>query len=180
MKMNDPDCVFFEQLLLKQEVEKIDAAEKQLLEEHLRSCANCVNFRKILAELGPGAAFETENELVPDKRVLTNLQRELRRKWLRAGLRKKFWQRTRQLVMYRLPVYQAAFAGLVLMISFLTYLNFQQPQERELFESVQCNPEKIAFVRPDSALLQLKSIGKQSGGRNVQEDSALTRFLISL
>lgn len=178
--MNKSNCKFFEQLLLQQETEPFNGPEKEQLDAHLRSCPRCAAFRRTLLGLAHEAAFERDPAGDPGKHVLNQLQQTLRESHQRVSLPETLWVRFRQLLTCRIPVYQAAFAGVVIFVLFLAYSQLSKMTEQEQSASFQFAGEQNISLYPDSALQQLQSIQKQTGGRNAREDSALTRFLISM
>jgi hypothetical protein len=174
------DCDDIERLLTNRIFDKLTQDENRLVEEHLKSCDRCRSYQNTLLSLQHSMKIGAEEKLVPDLAIRQNIiQRMKTLKPVETGIFAKGWYYTRNIFEYRIPVYQAL-SGLVLIaLIYLTVGQFsfspdRKPSEPQSLAQIELSTPTQMRVVDDLEIIDLQKIG-----RNVKEDTTLTRFIVT-
>jgi anti-sigma factor RsiW len=174
------NCDDVEQLLIKRIFDELSQDENLLAEKHLKSCDRCRSYQKTLLNLQNSMRVGVGEKVTPDPVIRENIIRQM--KALRpekAGIRRTSWQYVRNVFEYRIPVYQVL-SGLVLIaLIFLGVKQLSFSPDQETTE-----PQSLARIEASlpaqmSVIDNLEIIEQQKIGRNVKEDTTLTRFIVT-
>ena len=174
------NCDDIEQLLVNRIFDELTHDKNLLVEEHLKSCAQCCNYQNTLLNLQNSMQIGTQEKLVPNPAIRENIIQRM--KTLRpeeAGILRTTWQRLKSIFQYRIPVYQSLSALALIALIFLTVnqLSFspdQKPSEVQSLTQIETpTPAQMSVIE------NLEIIDQQKIGRNVKEDTTLTRFIVT-
>ena len=174
-------CDEIEHLLVKKDVEGLTPEEDVLLENHLRLCKRCRSYQNALLSVRNSVQIDSEEKLVPDPAMRQNIIQRM--KTLRpeqAGIFKSSWQYIRNMLEYRIPVYQTLLGiVLILLISFSINTLFLTTERAssKLPSFAQMEPLVSSQM---SVLNNLEIIDQQKIGISVKEDTSLTRFIVTI
>lgn len=182
-KPNDhprPNCDDIEKLLVCQNYENLSESENLQLEEHLAECSRCRDYRDSLLELKSIVLIQEEKEPTPDPTIRDNIIRRMKElKSQETGIIEKAWQSIRGAFAHPIPIYQAAFAMvLIFLLSVgLRHLSsstvHQATEPRVLIRTEASMPFQLGLVD------NLDVVKQQKVGWSVREDSTLVRFIVS-
>ena len=175
-----PNCEDIQRLLVNKVSDELTRDEDRLLEGHLKSCGHCRSYQNTLLSLKDSMQIGTGEKLVPDPAIRENIVRRMKTlQPQETPILRNAWQYIRSIFEYRVPVYQTL-SGLALIA--LIFLATRQIS----FSPDQKPPEPRSLVRMEmpaptqmSVVDNLDIIDKQKIGRNVTEDTTLTRFIVS-
>ncbi len=172
-------CDNIEDLLIKQNIENLSAEESDLLHKHLKACKHCQSYQHELAYIQRSMLMDQKNPLKPDPAIRQIVTKQmLRRKPGQQGLLNSFWQWLLNFLDYRIPVYQGLFGIACGLFIFALIHYFPLPDQSVMKHS----PYQLQIA--DTTLYQinviknLQIIEQQKIGKNVSEDSVLTRFIV--
>jgi len=174
------NCDDVERLLIHRIFDQLTPEANLSVEEHLKSCDRCQSYQKTLSSLQNSMQISEKEKLVPDPAIRQNIIRQMKTlEPVETGIFAKGWHFIRSIFAYRVPVYQPL-AGVALIV--LIFLAFRQLS----FSPVQKTPEPYSLTRIEtpapaqmSVINNLQIIEQQKIGRNVKEDSTLTRFIVT-
>jgi len=184
--MKEPDknpsknCDEMESLLIKENLDELTTDENLLIKIHLKSCEHCRSFKNALLDLQNSMRIGAKQKPVPHPAIRQNIIRQMKTKKAKeAGVFKSGWQYIRGILEYRIPVYQALFSvALILLFSLgIRQLPFpieKKPQEQRGFAQLD-----VPISSQMNVIESLEIIDNQKIGRNAQEDSSLTQFILS-
>lgn len=174
------NCDSIQRLLVKKTSDELTSDESLLVGEHLKSCARCQSYQRTLLNLQDSMEISAQEKLVPDPAIRENLIQRMRiQRSQKAGILSSTWRNIRSMLQYRIPIYQPL-SGLVvialifLMVSHLSFSPDQEPLESQGLAQIQ-TPTPVQMSVVDN----LDIIGRQKIGRNVKEDTTLTRFIVT-
>jgi len=175
------NCNDIERLLINKKIDEITEDENILLEKHLKSCEQCRSYQVTLLNLERSVQIGSENHLVPDTAIRQNIIRKMKAmRHKKVEVLRNGWQTIRNMLGYRIPVYQALLgAGLIL-------VGFWMINKHSL--SIDRKPSKLPnFIQMDTptssqmnVIKNLNMIDEQKIGWSVKEDSALTRYFVTM
>jgi hypothetical protein len=148
----------------------------KMISSHLESCPDCKKYAETLKIFGGYYSIENqENRIEPDPLIREKLVSHMKQ---RSEQNKNLWHKIRQVIDYRVPVYQVAAALAIVFILIFTVERIPD-LSRDIYsaqpaEILPQNPELSQIYLLDS--LNLKSL--QNIGRNALEDSAITKYLV--
>lgn len=174
------NCDDVERLLIHRIFDQLTQEANLSVEEHLKSCERCRSYQKTLLNLQDSMQISTEEKLVPDPAIRQNILRQMKTlKPVETGIFAKGWHLIRSIFAYRIPLYQPL-AGVILIV--LIFVASRQLS----FSPVQKTPEPPSLTRTEtpapaqmSVISNLQIIEQQKIGRNVKEDTTLTRFIVT-
>jgi hypothetical protein len=179
-KNSNISCAEIERLLIKKNIEGLTDSEQLLLNEHLKYCGRCIQFQRALVNIKGSMEIKTDNGLLPYHAVRQNLIKRMESiKKEKQSMLNTFLQPVRNILEYRIPVYQAAIGIAVVLL--ISIVNIKMP-----FSS-QKKPLNLqdAFAIEDSISYQYNFINKlqiidsQKIGINVKEDTMFTKYIVT-
>jgi hypothetical protein len=174
------NCDKTEGLLIQKHFDKIRPDQSLSVEEHLKSCERCRSYQKTLSGLQTSMQIAAEDKLAPDPAIRQNIIRRIKTvRAEEAGILARGWQYIRSGFQYRIPVYQALFGAVLIALIFfgVRQLPFSPGQEGPAWQGVARLQMPVSTEM--SVIDNLEIVRQQKIGRNVKEDSTLTRFIVS-
>jgi hypothetical protein len=173
-------CNEMEALLIRQNIESLSAAENILLQQHLKTCIHCQNYRRQLTNLQSVMAISQTSRLKPDPSIREIVMKQmLKRKPETQGILNSFWQWISKILEYRIPVYQGLIGvacGLLIVILIRYFPVSNQGGMDHSQHQLQIADTTVYQI---NVVKNLQIIEQQKIGKNVSEDSLLTRFIVS-
>ena len=173
-------CDAVEELLIKQGIEKLSVEEDNLLQNHLKNCVNCREFQNQLVSIQSTMKIDQQSQLKPDPAIHRILMKRMNAaKQVKLRRVDSAWQRLMNLLEYRIPVYQGliGLACSLLIFVAINYFSFSS-QQQSVRPDYHVNKADTSFYQVN-VIKNLQIIEQQKIGRNVKEDSLLTRFIVS-
>lgn len=180
VKKSISKCDEIEAILIRQQVESLINEENSLLQEHLKTCLHCQNYGRQLANLHSAMAIDQGSPLKPDPSIRQIVMNQMRkRKPEKQGILNSWWQGLSKILEYRIPVYQGLIGvacGLLIVVLIRYFPLSNQPKlEPPPFQSQMAD----TTVYQINVIKNLQIIEDQKIGKNVMEDSLLTRFIVT-
>jgi len=175
-KKQNQNCDWSEELLINQCLDEIPASELSQLKQHLAECPHCRKLADTLTQMEQTLQQQLVGEPFPRPEIRTTLIRALKAR-ANKNIFTQSWLFLKRLLEYRIPVYQAALSlGVVVVAMLVLNSSFFEKASTEL--PISYSPETVLS---DSNMVNntLQLIQQQPGGRNVREDSALTKFIVT-
>jgi hypothetical protein len=173
-------CDAIEQLIIKQGIEKLSADENNILQSHLKSCVHCQDYQNQLVSLQSSIMISVKSSLQPDPAILQNLMKRMNAfKSPKHRTVDSPWQKLLNILEYRIPVYQGliGLACSLLIFVAINYFSFSS-QHKTGSSEYSINVADSSFYQIN-VIKNLQIIEQQKIGKNVREDSLLTRFIVS-
>ena len=173
-------CDTVEDLLIKQGIEKLSADENKLLKNHLKNCVHCQEFQNQLVSIQSSMKIDQKSQLKPDPAIHQSLMKRMNAfKSIKHRTVDSSWQKLMKLLEYRIPVYQGliGLAGSILIFVAINYFSISS-QHQSVSPEYHVNAADTSFYQVN-VIKNLKIIEHQKVGKNVKEDSLLTRFIVS-
>ena len=172
MNKTQVNCKDIQHLLSSESPDNYD----KMISGHLESCPDCKKYAETLKIFNGYYSIENQdNRIEPDPSIRANLVSNMKH---RSEQNEKLWHKIRQIIDYRVPVYQVAAAVAIVIILIFTVERIpdlgQDIYGEQPAEILPQNPELSQIYLLDS--LNLKSL--QNVGRNALEDSAITKYLV--
>ena len=172
------NCKQIEELILKQTTEILNKDEIKFIKKHIENCPSCKAFKISLTNIEKSMQIDTDTILQPNpeikETIMFRLQQNsaLRKNWV-----SNFINTTRSIFEYRIPVYQAGLAMIIIVFLITFGLDFSKSiqDKNELAPvyiqnaGIPLNSEYIIENYPD--------LENQKVGVNVREDSILIGFI---
>ncbi len=173
-------CNEIEELLIQQNLETLSAAEHRLLQQHLKTCTHCKHYTRQLANLQSSLNIDQHSPLKPDPSIRNSvIKKMLRRKLALAGILNSLWQWTSKILEYRIPVYQGLIGVACGLLIFILIRYFPASNQSGMERSHNQLPAADTTLYQINVIKNLQIIEQQKIGKNVKEDSLLTRFIVS-
>lgn len=173
-------CDEAERLLIKKDVDGLTPQENLLLENHLKSCEQCRSYQNALSNVRRSVEMDSEEKLIPDPAIRQNIIRRMKTvKPEETGVFQSGWQHIRNILAYRIPVYQTL-AGVALI--FLISVGINQlfvSTDRETSELPSFAQVETIGATQIRVTESLEIIDQQKIGRSVKEEPELTQFLVT-
>ncbi len=173
-------CEAVEQLLIKQGIERLSADENSLLQNHLKTCIHCQEYQNQLVSIRSSITINQKSPLKPDPAIHQSLMNRMKtlkpnKQWFFDS----FWQRLLNVLEYRIPVYQGliGLACSLLIFVVINYFSFSS-QHQAVTPQYEMRMADTTFYQLN-VIKNLQIIEQQKIGKNVSEDSLLTRFIVS-
>lgn len=174
------NCDDVERLLIHRVFDELTPEVNLSVEKHLKSCDRCRSYQKTLLNLQNSIQIRAEEKLVPDPAIRQNIiQRMKTLKPVESGIFAKGWHFIRSVFEYRIPVYQPLAGAVLIMLIFLAgrQLSFspdqKTPEPHSLTQIETPTPAQMSVID------NLEILKQQKIGRNVKEDTTLTRFIVT-
>jgi len=169
-----PDCQEIEYILLKGSVEEISTQEQQLIEQHLNFCPQCKKYEHFLLDIKRAITSSPDNNVEPFPRIRENALKKISGY---PGVISMFWNSIISLFEYRIPIYQAL---VMIFIIFVLLVGFNFASSRQnsfMILSSEWNKSEGMLSNENFALDSLQLLERQRIGKNVLEDSVITRLI---
>ncbi|MBD3287347.1 hypothetical protein GF337_00950 [candidate division KSB1 bacterium] len=176
-KQNGYKCDDIEKLLI---LDELDASEKSRVTLHLENCKRCRQFASDLENIRTGMDFSTEDSLQPSPHIRTNILERMNqaRSTKRRSLTELRWK-LKSVLEYRVPVYQAALSGVVVLLIILFLQN--PPTELQFVaedQFITAGQDSLVSVPLNVNIIDnIDSVPNQNGGWNSAEDSVFSRYI---
>ena len=168
MNKTQVDCKEIQHLLSSEFPDNYD----KMISSHLESCSDCKKYAETLKIFSGYYSIENqENRIEPDPLIRENLVLNMKQ---RSEQNRTLWHKIRQVIDYRIPVYQVAAAVVIVFILIFAVEKIPDFYNAQPAEILPQNPELSQIYLLDS--LNLNSL--QNVGRNALEDSAITKYLV--
>ena len=177
MRKINRDCQKYIDLMTEQNSDRINTDQKKELNEHLTECKSCRKFNVSSTNVAKELRSGIDKTGVVFPKIQKELIDELYPKEKRRG---SYWlKRFAAIFEYRIPVYQAAVAFIILfliMISDFSVPTKTQHSGKMLADSQATQITGAGETFPSYAWQWMDS---QRVGINVKEDTIFTRFIVS-
>jgi hypothetical protein len=173
-------CDAVEELLIKQNFERLSEDENTVLQNHLKTCNHCQNYQNQFASLQSSIKISEKSPLKPDPAIRQSLLNRMEAlKPRKHRVIDSLWQKLLNLLEYRISVYQgliglACSILIFVVVHYLSFPNQHQPGSTRYELSI----ADTTFYQIN-VIKNLQIIKEQKIGKNVREDSLLTRFIVS-
>ncbi|UCE04558.1 MAG: hypothetical protein JSW07_13120 [bacterium] len=173
-------CEDIEELLIRQNFEDLTGNEKSLLQEHVKTCNQCRNYQHQLVNFQNSMTISQKSPLRPDPGIRqTVMDRMNALKPKKYRIFDSLWQRLLHILEYRIPVYQGLI-GIACSLLFFVVINYfsfsNQPQSgSSQYHKMMAD----TTFHQINVIKNLQIIEQQKIGKNVSEDTLLTRFIFS-
>jgi len=152
------------------------------LEDHIKSCVNCSQYQEILKQIKYYVRDYLNTDLKPKPEIKASILKEYKhfQKEKNINLR-SFREKFKNILGYRIPVYQAVVGTAFAVIIFFTAIELNHSITSP--PNFPTNSEIYADTTYQGQLNIIKDIQilkKRNIGRTFQEDSVLTRFIVKL
>ncbi len=175
------ECEKTERLLVEKQHKKITESDIRFIKNHLSSCSLCQNYQTTLQTIEHAVQIDPNLELTPDPLIRNNIIKKMKSlKPEKVTLAEKIWFGLKHILAYRIPVYQACFGAVsVILIVFLINklpmgIDQDFPGQQEYTQPSGLIPAQT------NAIKNLEIINRQQIGRNVKEDTLLTKFIVNV
>lgn len=174
------NCKQIEELILKQKTETMTHAEINQIELHIANCSSCKIFYLTVSKIEASMDFESIESLQANPAIRENVIKNLKD---RSSFKKQRYfnliELVRSILKYRIPVYQAGLA--VLIIIFLVTYGFDFSKSLiDKNSSKSLASEKVEYPVSNEYLIETHlDLNNQKVGVNVREDSILIGFIYS-
>jgi hypothetical protein len=148
------------------------------LKKHTDNCYACQSYLKSLLIFRKQMNQTPDKQLQPDPNILNNiLSYKKAKKALRHTKSDTILINIRELLEYKIPVYQAL-GGVVVVIMMFLYLSgsFVSPGDRSIYIDYSGNEEGL--TSSELYLVDSLSLHRPDRGQNAKEDSVLMNFLV--
>ncbi|NOX90154.1 MAG: hypothetical protein GXO77_14135 [Calditrichaeota bacterium] len=174
------NCSRIEHLIIRQMTSNINDKEKELVDDHLKTCKKCRQFRQILMRISSSFASDALSELSPSPDVRLNLIHEMEMlQRAEKSFADKISDALYSLFTYRIPVYQFVLAIILIFGIFFGKSIFFQPQNPVTFPSDASITKNEIIVDQPKIRAHLQIVNRQKTGESIKEDSVLTKFIVT-
>lgn len=172
----DKSCADFQNWLLEDRLESLSAEDASQLTEHVHSCRACSSLQAALSGLQSIMAAEAETSIEPEPEIQSRLWAQLqRRRPIKNDILNASVQFVKNLLGYRIPVYQVILTGAIIVILYLGFHSYSGISQKETIRIKSAAPVSHLLQVPD--LDQMQQLSRQNLGISVQEDSMRLRYI---
>jgi anti-sigma factor RsiW len=179
-KFNTADCQQVEELLMRQLFGELTANETQELNNHLTICAHCQSYRRRLTSFQQSINIKNSRSIRPNPAIRKRIIQKV--KCLhpkRASFLQIMWQKMVGMLQYRIPVYQGFIGMAVSLLIFLAINYFSISAKHHPITSPESRAMGEVTATQLNVINSLEIIGQQKIGKSVNEDTLLTRFIVT-
>jgi hypothetical protein len=175
-KIKELTCAEMEELIAKNLSYELSARGKSAYTFHLEHCPECRNTVLMMESLPQRLQEMEEISLKPRPDIQQNLRKRLKEKSPRPKNRRGVsLKNLGEVLRFRVPIYQAVLA-MALFLVILYADHFTIPNDRPVTQMA--SPAQLADTT--EILDTLGTAIPEKVGRNIQEDSLLARFMMSI
>ena len=178
MKSHNVKCKSFQEKLLMADSPNRLLEDDSTLKTHIKKCSECSSLMKSILLMHRRMQQAPEIDLKPNRRSLVNARKLMSvRQEFQMPSNYSIWQSLRQIIEYKIPVYQAV-SGLVVMLMLVFVLSGTiMPPEAPWSDG-----DRLGKIERSgsSDLYAVDSLDflKPDRGQNAREDSVLIGFLV--
>lgn len=172
-------CEEIKRFIIEQQGEELIGSQDRLIYDHLNACQNCFTYYQTVLKMEESFIYD-DLDLRPDPMIRRNLISRLRKKKIERemGLR-RYFNKLFDIFEYRIPIYQAVFAFFILFALIFTIDQASISQRPAgLDGTTYLYMDQTIFINTPS-MDNINFIEEHTCGRNVKEDSILTRYMVS-
>jgi hypothetical protein len=173
-------CREIEDFIIKDYLNELNKKQQKLVLQHVHACNNCSKYAKIVHQIS-GSLQQTENIPRPDpeirKHLLFIMKMKKDNKVRKSG---HFLNTIFRFFEYRIPIYQAVLAALLIAVLLLTVDSIFLPARSNRYSTTNYFIMEFNDLPHPSALNYPELLNEQKPGRNVKEDSILTRYMVTV
>ncbi len=173
-------CEDIEELLIRQNFERLSENENSFLQNHLKICNRCRSYQNQLAYMQTSMPISQKSPLKPDpviRQALINRMNALKPK--KYHIFDSFWKWILNILEYRIPVYQGLIGIACGLLIFVTINHFSFSNRPQSGSSQYHQIMADTTFYQINVIKNLQIIEQQKIGKNVSEDTLLTRFIVS-
>ena len=120
------------------------------------------------------------DKLTPDPAIRQNIVQRMRTvKLQEARNYRSTWRYLRNIFGYRVPVYQALFGMVLILLIFVTVRQFSLSSDQKALKMQSLTETEAPILSQLSVIDNLEIVEGQKIGRNIKEDTTLTRFIVT-
>ena len=177
-KFKNEDCLSYQEKIIDSfENEQLSDSDPSLA-EHLQQCQNCRQYLENLTVIRKKLGESPSAGLKPDNRILKNIVTYNR---IKNGLKNTkpnpLWTSLRELFEYRIPVYQALSAVVVIFMVYL-FLSGGIVSSGDKAILIEYSGDYEELTSSELYLVDTLSLNKPVRGQNAKEDSVLMSFIV--
>lgn len=172
------ECQNVQNILLNMQQDHLLSTENSRIRKHMKYCQSCREFQENLNYLRAGMRVDAKLKIEPRKstrQVLVSRFREVHRKTDPGFL--KFLEKLKLLFSYRIPLYQALAATVVVALFILFFSQSYIQQEAGKIPGALSTVHDSIDVGLMDIRINLNFMDENNTGRNLKEDSSLTRYI---
>lgn len=174
------NCDEMEWLLVSKILDGITPDQNLKVEEHLKSCQRCRSYQETLSGLQHTMQAGAEEKLEPAPAIKENIIKRMKAtRQAEAGVLTRIWQSTKAIFDYRIHAYQAVFGLILVALVYFAVERSPSIPEQEAPISHSLTRMEVPPPAQMSVIDDLEIVKQQKIGRNVGEDTTLTRFIVS-
>lgn len=174
-------CEKIEQLLIQNNIERLTENELYFINNHVTSCSNCQRYQNILENLHSSIEIKQNTELIPDPSISNYIIKRMKtQKPIKIDLSGMIWDALKKTLAYRIPVYQAVIGGVSIVLILFLINNIPTILEQDFPYQQRYNQASTTIPSQTNVIDNLDIINQQKIGRNVQEDTLLTKFITTV
>lgn len=172
-------CEEIKQLIIEQQDQELIRSQDQLIYDHLNACQNCSNYYQTILKMEESFIYN-DLGLQPNPMIRRKLISRLRKRKIEreTGL-KRYFDKLFSVFEYRIPVYQAVFAFFILFALIFTIDQVSISQRPIGLKGTTYFYMDQTILINSQSVDDIKLIEERKYGRNVKEDSILTRYMVS-
>lgn len=173
-------CEEIEELLIRQNIENFSEEENSILQNHLKTCKRCQSYQNQLTFIQTSIPISQKSPLKPDPAIRQAVINKINTfKPQKYNIVDSLWQRILNILEYRIPIYQGLIGIACSLLIFVAINYFSLSSQRELERPRYQNMMADTTFYQINVIKNLQIIEQQKIGKNVREDSLLTRFIVS-
>lgn len=179
-KFDTTQCKQVEELFIKQQVEELTAQETRKLIHHLSTCEHCKNYQSQLIGLHQTIDINSSHSLKPDPAIRKRIIQQMKISHTkRVTIIQLMWQKMVDMLHYRIPVYQGVIGMAVSLLILLAINYFSISLKPHPIASPQIQAMEEVAATQLNVVNSLEIIKGQKFGKSVNEDTLLTRFIVT-
>ena len=179
-KDKNPFCRKCEHLIIKNKIEELNSSEEKELNSHLLKCSHCRDYQETVDLVKNTIQTYSEVSIEREESIRQLiLNRAKGKQTTSSNILEDILLKVKSFFEIKIPVYQAVIGVIILFfLLFLIDLPSNRIMERGIGHiEYPSNNQQIDL--PYNVIESLDFFLKQKIGKNVHEDSVLTRFIVS-
>ncbi len=177
---NNITCQEIEDFIIKDYLDELNKKQRKLVLQHVYSCSNCSKYAETVHQIS-GSLQEDEYIPQPDPEIRKHLLFTLKMK--KANKERKlvdFMNTIFGFFEYRIPIYQAVLAVLLVAVLLFTVDSIVLPARSNRYSTTNYFIIDYNDLPRSSIMNYPELLNEQKSGRNVKEDSILTRYMVTV
>jgi predicted anti-sigma-YlaC factor YlaD len=174
-------CEVIQALIIQKNFDELTHTQNESVESHLKTCRTCQNFQKVLLKMNELTDYKEEKAVSLPVTTYQNLrQRVAAKKKSNISIFQQSWEWLKNILDYRVPVYQIVFGGVMILMIFFISRQVSYEDKYEIPVSPSISTLETPVVETMQVLNPHEVLEKQMIGQSVKEDTALYRFLVTV